>query len=45
MRTVFPTKQMRDEAVEQYHAVEGGQQTLANLDAYVTETLQKEAQK
>src|SRR6478609_859596 len=36
MRTVFPTKELRDEAVERYHAVEGGQQTLANLAAYVT---------
>ena len=38
MRTVFPTKQLRDEAVEKYHAVEGGEQTLNNLAAYVTET-------
>ena len=37
MRTVFPTKELRDEAVERYHAVEGGRQTLANLAAYVTE--------
>ena len=37
MRTVFPTKELRDEAVERYHAVEGGQQTLGNLAAYVTE--------
>lgn len=36
MRTVFPTKALRDEAVEKYHAVEGGQQTLAGLAAYVT---------
>src|SRR5689334_3783060 len=35
MRTVFPTRELRDEAVETYHAVEGGQQTLANLAAYV----------
>ncbi|HEY3556185.1 MAG TPA: SRPBCC family protein [Kribbella sp.] len=35
MRTVFPTKQLRDEAVEKYHAVEGGTQTLDNLAAYV----------
>ncbi|OAA27890.1 hypothetical protein UG55_1007218 [Frankia sp. EI5c] len=27
----------RDEAVEKYHAIEGGQQTLGNLAAYVTE--------
>ena len=37
MRTVFPTKALRDEAVERYHAIEGGQQTLGNLAAYVTE--------
>jgi hypothetical protein len=28
--------QLRDEAVERYHAIEGGQQTLGNLAAYVT---------
>jgi uncharacterized protein YndB with AHSA1/START domain len=44
MRTVFPTKELRDEAVEKYHAVEGGQQTLSNLAAYVAELTQtKEA--
>src|SRR5260370_819091 len=37
MRTVFPSKELRDEAVEKYHAIEGGQQTLSNLAAYVTE--------
>ena len=37
MHTVFPTKGLRDEAVERYHAVEGGEQTLSNLAAYVTE--------
>ncbi|MBC7630531.1 SRPBCC family protein [Aeromicrobium sp.] len=37
MRTVFPTRELRDEAVEKYHAIEGGQQTLSNLAAYVTE--------
>ena len=36
MRTVFPTQEMRDEAVEKYHATEGGQQTLGKLAAYVT---------
>lgn len=35
MHTVFATAAQRDEAVEKYHAVEGGQQTLANLAAYV----------
>src|SRR6476659_7278807 len=41
LHTVFPTKEMRDEAVETYHAIEGGQQTLGNLDAYVTEIVRK----
>jgi uncharacterized protein YndB with AHSA1/START domain len=47
MRTLFPTKELRDEAVEQYHAIEGGQQTLSHLAAYVTEiveTLRKGAE-
>ena len=39
MRTVFPTKEQRDEAAEKYHAVEGGRQTLSNLAAYVVEVL------
>ena len=39
MRTVFPTQEQRDEAAEKYHAVEGGQQTLGKLAAYVTESL------
>ena len=37
MRTVFPTEELRDEAVEKYHAIEGGEQTLRNLAAYVAE--------
>jgi len=37
MRTVFPTKELRDEAVERYHAIEAGQQTLSNLAAYLTQ--------
>ncbi|WP_406324873.1 SRPBCC family protein [Streptomyces niveus] len=41
MRTVFPTKELRDEAVEKYHAVEGGRQTLSNLAAYVAEIVRK----
>jgi uncharacterized protein YndB with AHSA1/START domain len=41
MRTVFPNRELRDEAVEKYHAIEGGQQTLNNLAAYVTEIVLK----
>jgi uncharacterized protein YndB with AHSA1/START domain len=37
MRAVFPTKELREEAVEKYHAIEGGEQTLSNLAAYVAE--------
>src|SRR3979409_2127431 len=36
-RPGVPTKELHDEAVEKYHAIEGGQQTLSNLAAYVTE--------
>ncbi|WP_042397403.1 SRPBCC family protein [Streptacidiphilus carbonis] len=35
MRTVFPTRQLRDQAADQYHAIELGEQTLGNLAAYV----------
>ena len=41
MRTVFPIRELRDEAVDKYHAIEGGQQTLSKLAAYVTETVRK----
>jgi uncharacterized protein YndB with AHSA1/START domain len=41
MRTVFPTKDLRDEAVEKYHAVQGAKQTLDNLAAYVDEISSK----
>ncbi len=41
MRTVFPTKELRDERVEKYHVIEGGQQNLNKLAAYVTEIVQK----
>jgi uncharacterized protein YndB with AHSA1/START domain len=41
MRTLFPTKELRDEAAEKYHAIEGAQQTLNNLTAYVTEMVRK----
>ena len=41
MRAVFRTKALRDEAVEKYHAIEGGRQTLGNLAAYVAEIVRK----
>lgn len=44
MRTVFPTKELRDEAAEKHHAIEGGQQTLGNLAAYVTGIAEKGAE-
>ena len=43
MRAVFPTKELRDEAVEKYHAIESGEQTLRNLAAYVTELARERA--
>lgn len=42
MRTLFPTRELRDMAVEKHHAIEGGQQTLNKLAAYVTGNLQAE---
>ena len=42
MRTVFPTRELRDEAVEKYHAIEGGEQTLRNLAAYVAELIRND---
>ncbi|MGW7066808.1 SRPBCC family protein [Streptomyces sp. NPDC054855] len=44
MHTLFPTKELRDEAVEKYHAIEAGRQTLGNLAAYVTEIARKGAE-
>ena len=38
MRTVFLTKELRNEAVERYGAIEGGQQTLSRLATYLTDT-------
>jgi uncharacterized protein YndB with AHSA1/START domain len=37
MRTVFRTAALRDRAVEEYHAIEGGGQTLDCLAAYINE--------
>ncbi|MDP9092761.1 MAG: SRPBCC family protein [Actinomycetota bacterium] len=44
MRTVFPTKELRDDVVEKYHAIEGGQQTLSKLAEYVTEIARKKVE-
>ena len=44
LRAVFRTKEQRDEAVEKYHAIEGGRQTLDNLDAYVSEIVRPGAE-
>jgi uncharacterized protein YndB with AHSA1/START domain len=41
MRTVFPTKELHDDAVEKYHVIEGGEQSLRNLATYVTEIIRK----
>jgi len=43
MRTVFPSKELRDEAVAKYHAIEGGQQTLGKLATYVADTMREGA--
>lgn len=42
MRTVFPTKALREEAVEKYRAVEGGRQTLRSLADYLAEISSKD---
>ena len=41
LRTVFPSKQARDLAIEKSHAVDGGKQTLSKLAVYVTDTIRK----
>ena len=43
MRTVFPSKELRDLVVEKYHAIEGGEQTLRHLAAYVAELTSDES--
>jgi uncharacterized protein YndB with AHSA1/START domain len=35
MRSIFPTAELRDQAVKEYHAIEGGEQTLGRLADYV----------
>src|SRR5256885_14473631 len=41
MRTVFPTKELRDEAGDKYHAIGGGPATPSKLAAYITEIVRK----
>jgi hypothetical protein len=40
LRSEFKTKALRDRAVEEYGAIEGGNQTLDNLATYVTGRLE-----
>jgi uncharacterized protein YndB with AHSA1/START domain len=35
LRSVFNTKDQRDEVIERYHAIDGGRQTLGRLAAHV----------
>jgi hypothetical protein len=44
MRTVFPSRELRDEAVEKYHAIESGRQILSKLAAYVTDIARRGAE-
>jgi uncharacterized protein YndB with AHSA1/START domain len=37
LRSVFKTKEQRDEVVERYGAIEGGHQTLGRLAVYIAE--------
>lgn len=37
IRSLFPTKEERDEVVEKYGAIEGGKQHLAKLEAYIAQ--------
>lgn len=39
MRMLFPSKQQRDFVIEHYGAIEGGEQTLGRLAAYVAEEM------
>jgi uncharacterized protein YndB with AHSA1/START domain len=36
MRSLFPTREARDFVVREYGAIEGGEQTLARLEEYVS---------
>ena len=43
LRTVFPTRELRDQALVRSHAAEGGRQTLAKLAGYVESIVREEA--
>lgn len=43
MLTVFPTTELRDEAIQKHGAIEAGLQTLGNLADYVAERVDTEA--
>lgn len=42
LRMVFPSAEERDRVAKEYRAVEGGEQTLGRLDAYVKDMQAKE---
>lgn len=42
MRTVFPSGELRRQAIEDFHAIEGGRQTLGRLAIYVTSVYEQE---
>lgn len=42
LRSVFPTKEMRDYLVEAVRAIEGGKQTLARLEEHVNSLQQRQ---
>lgn len=44
MRTLFRTKEQRDEAVQRFGAIEGGRQTLGSLAEYVAGTAREGAE-
>lgn len=35
LRSLFETKEQRDRVVEEYHAIEGAEQTLGRLSTYL----------
>ena len=41
MRAIFQTRARRDEVVERYHAIEGGEQTLGRLALYVADRIRE----